>query len=292
MDLDRYQELSAQTDQFGAGKKKDDELMIPLLGLAGETGTLLAEFKKKIRDRESYDGFRERAEEEIGDVLWYLANIATRLNLSLSAIASKNLTKTQERWPIGGRLGPLRYLDQQFPASEQLPRRMRIHVKGDAENKRSVMIRLPQQILLGDPLTDNSYIDDGYRFHDVIHLAFAAVLGWSPAMRRLLGCKRKSDAKVDEVEDGARAAVLEELIVAFVYSNARERRYYEGIQHLDTEMLLTIKRIVSHVEVARRPMQLWERAILQGYSAFRHLLENQQAVLRLDMKARQLVIEK
>ena len=40
--------------------------MIPLLGLAGETGTLLSEFKKKVRDKESYDGFKARAEEEIG----------------------------------------------------------------------------------------------------------------------------------------------------------------------------------------------------------------------------------
>jgi hypothetical protein len=66
MDLDQYQQVAAGTDQF-AEKKGDDALMIPLLGIAGETGTLLAEFKKKIRDRESYEGFKERAEEELGD---------------------------------------------------------------------------------------------------------------------------------------------------------------------------------------------------------------------------------
>ena len=76
--------------------------MIPLLRIAGETGTLLAEFKKKIRDKESYEGFKEKAEEELGDILWYLSNIASRLNLSLSEIASKNLQKTNERWPIDG----------------------------------------------------------------------------------------------------------------------------------------------------------------------------------------------
>src|ERR1700682_824620 len=83
-------------------KKSDGALLIPLLGIAGETETLLSEFKKKIRDKESYDGFKERAEEELGDVLWYLSNIASRLDLSLSAIATKNLHKTQERWPIAG----------------------------------------------------------------------------------------------------------------------------------------------------------------------------------------------
>ena len=67
MDFDDYQDAAAGTDQF-AGKKasKDEGLMIPLLGIAGETGTLLAEFKKKIRDKESYQGFKDKAEEELG----------------------------------------------------------------------------------------------------------------------------------------------------------------------------------------------------------------------------------
>ena len=37
--------------------------------------------------------------------------------------------------------------------------------------------------LLGDRLTDNHLPEDDYRFHDVFHLAFAAVLGWSPTTR-------------------------------------------------------------------------------------------------------------
>ena len=67
--------------------------MISLLGIAGETGTLLAEFKKKIRDKESHEGFQEKAAEELGDIRWYPSNIASRLGLSLSGIASKNLQK-------------------------------------------------------------------------------------------------------------------------------------------------------------------------------------------------------
>ena len=40
-------------------------------------------------------------------------------------------------------------------------------------------------------LTDNAHVKDGYGYHDVIHLAFAAVLGWSPLVRRMLKAKRK-----------------------------------------------------------------------------------------------------
>src|SRR5690606_39032404 len=68
MDFDDYQEKAALTDQF-RDKKADDALMIPLLGIAGETGTLLSEFKKKIRDKDSYEGFSDRADEELGDIL-------------------------------------------------------------------------------------------------------------------------------------------------------------------------------------------------------------------------------
>lgn len=267
--------------------------MIPLLGIAGETGTLLAEFKKKIRDRESYEGFKERAEEELGDVLWYLANIATRLNLSLSEIASKNLHKVNERWPIADdEDAVVRHFDADYPKSEQLPRSLTVRVSEAEEGRKAQMQIEPGGQLLGDPLTDNAYGDDGYRFHDVLHLANMAVLGWSPVMRALLRKKRKSQPQIDEVEDGARARVLEELIVAFVYSNARDRRYYAGIRHVDTEMLVTIKRIVGHLEVHQRTMKDWERAILQGYAAFRFLLKNRAATLTVDMRARELRVSR
>ena len=38
-------------------------------------------------------------------------------------------------------------------------------------------------VLVGAALTDNAYQDDGYRFHDVFHIAFTAILGWSPVLR-------------------------------------------------------------------------------------------------------------
>jgi len=290
MDFDEYQEKAVLTDQF-PDKKSDGALMIPLLGIAGETGTLLSEFKKKIRDKESYDGFKGRAEEELGDILWYLANVASHLGLSLSAIAAKNLHKTQERWPIAPDQADVEnFFDSEYPEGEQLPRELQIGVAEEEAGKIARLRLLPKGTILGDHLTDNAYEDDGYRFHDVMHLAHMAVLGWSPVLRRFLGCKRKSNPTVDEVEDGARAAILEELIVAFVYANARERRNYDGIKHLDSELLSTIKRLVSHLEVNKRRTQDWERAILQGYSAFRYLTQRRRAVLKVDLRRRELKI--
>jgi NTP pyrophosphatase (non-canonical NTP hydrolase) len=291
MDFDDYQRKAVLTDQFRS-KTADDALMIPLLGVAGETGTLLAEFKKKIRDKDSYEGFTERAKEELGDILWYLANLASRLGLSLSEIAAANLRKTQERWPIPGEPNDTRNaLDGVYPESERLPRTLRVRIVDDANGKVARLELLPDGIPLGDELSNNAYDDDGYRFHDVFHFAHMAVLGWSPVLRRLLGRKRKSNPTVDEVEDGARANILEELIVAFVYSNARERKFYDGIAHLDTDTLSTIKRLVAGLEVRVRPAKQWEAAILQGYAAFRYLLEHRRAILIADLDSGRLSFE-
>jgi hypothetical protein len=58
MDFDDYQDAAAGTDQFAGKKASNDEgLMIPLLGIAGETGTLLAEFKKKTFKIPAYCGW-------------------------------------------------------------------------------------------------------------------------------------------------------------------------------------------------------------------------------------------
>src|SRR5882724_1755905 len=150
MDFDYYQEAASGTDQFTTKKAgSDDELMIPLLGIAGETGTLLAEFKKKIRDKESYEGFKDRAEEELGDVLWYLSNIATRLHLPLSEIASKNLQKTYERWTVaGGPKDQLALFDEGFPPSEQFPRLLTVRIFEVEKDKRAQMEVLPEGVPL------------------------------------------------------------------------------------------------------------------------------------------------
>src|SRR4029079_5155490 len=97
MTFTEYQKLAIETDKTGDDKVKS--LMIPLLGLAGEAGSLLSEYKKWLRDGESYLPFTDQVAEELGDILWYLANLASKLNLDLGEIAAENLAKVAERWP-------------------------------------------------------------------------------------------------------------------------------------------------------------------------------------------------
>src|SRR5258707_4323921 len=100
MDFDRYQKEALRTDRVPARVGSDDalSLIVPMLGLAGETGQLLSEYKKHLRDGDAHRLFKERVSEELGDLLWYIANVASKFNLTLEEIAVSNLVKVQARW--------------------------------------------------------------------------------------------------------------------------------------------------------------------------------------------------
>ena len=83
-------------------------------------------------------------------------------------------------------------------------------------------------INIGDRLTDNAVTPDDYRFHDVFHFAYVAVLSWSPVLRSLLRLKRKSDPEIDEAQDGARAMLIEEGITTWIFGVAGELNFFDG----------------------------------------------------------------
>ena len=83
LSLQSYQSEAQRTDR--TRKTRGQEFL--LLGLFGEVGTLMDEVKKKQRDTQSYVGYENSVIEELGDVLWYLSNLANRAKLGLGAIA-------------------------------------------------------------------------------------------------------------------------------------------------------------------------------------------------------------
>ena len=90
MGLNEYQRLANQTDQqpeTGNLETDSKSILVPLLGMAGEVGELLGEHKKWLRDGTSYKLFPERVKEELGDLLWYLSNVATKHGLTLEDVA-------------------------------------------------------------------------------------------------------------------------------------------------------------------------------------------------------------
>lgn len=286
MDLDEYQQRAQETDRVPSGStgKNEVELMVPLLGLAGEAGGLLTEFKKHLRDGQAHILFPERVQEELGDILWYVANIATKFGLSMSEVASVNLGKTADRWSNRQSL-PLPF-DDGATENERFPLRFSVEL-AEVHNAGKTKIRCSMDgETIGDDLTDNAYDDDGYRFHDVFHLAYVAYLGWSPVIRKLMGRKRRSDPLKDEVEDGGRAQVVDEAVSALVFEYARHHRWLDGVDHLDYELLKTVKGLTAHLEVNMRTMKDWQDAILNGFRVWRQIRASRGGVIQIDLDAR------
>jgi NTP pyrophosphatase (non-canonical NTP hydrolase) len=99
VDFAEYQRLSRRTAEY----PREAWLSYPALGLSGEVGEVAEHAKKAIRDdggRVS-DERREAMAAELGDVLWYVAQIASELGLDLDEIARANLDKLLSRQQRG-----------------------------------------------------------------------------------------------------------------------------------------------------------------------------------------------
>jgi NTP pyrophosphatase (non-canonical NTP hydrolase) len=94
--LNEYQRLSRKTAMV---VKTDHPIVYPTLGLTNEAGEFAGKVKKIFRDKNGVidDADREALKQELGDVLWYLAQIATELGVTLEDVASSNLTKLFDR---------------------------------------------------------------------------------------------------------------------------------------------------------------------------------------------------
>jgi hypothetical protein len=278
--LDRYQELAAATDIEGASSDK----MVPLLGLGGEIGALIAEFKKKIRpDGQGYVDFDNVVRVELGDILWYLAALARRINAPLSQIAQENLIKTRRRWiAVDG--PPAVAFDVGVPEHQRIPRRFDaiFTIVSDENGLARCNLRFESEEL-GDPIDDNSRHEDHYRYHDVFHIAHAAILGWSPVLRSLIRRKRGYDPDTDRVEDGARAIATEEAVTAMVFELAKSWDYFDGAINVDDAILNPVQAVTARLEGGSLPGAQWERAILAGYAAWRDLRENEGGRVIVDL---------
>jgi len=108
MDFKEYQKESRKTATY---PEAGDTFVYPVLGLSGESGEIADKFKKVIRDQniskpsELTEEFKEDMTKELGDVLWYIAQISTELELDLEEVAQRNLEKLfsrMERGKLGG----------------------------------------------------------------------------------------------------------------------------------------------------------------------------------------------
>lgn len=227
----------------------------------------------------------------LSDILENLVEAANESGISLEQAATTNLEKTEDRWPAE-RVVP-KLFDEAFPPEEQLPRRLEIEIyERTAGNGKPYVVQRCNGIFIGDRLTDNIMRPDDYRFHDAFHYAYAAILGWSPVTRALFRLKRKSETRVDEGQDGARAVLIEEGVATYVFGQAKNLDFFLGQApgDLSFTFLKSVRQFVRGYEVESCPLWLWEEAILAGNQAFRYLKEHRAGKLQLDLRTRALKI--
>jgi len=104
MDFNDYQTKSRKTAKY---PPIGHPVIYPVLGLANEAGEVAGKVKKIFRDKDGLIGAAEREalKGELGDVLWYLAQVCTELDLCLDEVAEHNIEKLYsrlERGKIGG----------------------------------------------------------------------------------------------------------------------------------------------------------------------------------------------
>jgi len=94
MDFNQYQEAARDTAIYPA----EQGLIYTVLGLTGEAGEVAEKVKKMLRDGiELDDKYKGKIARELGDVLWYLANVAHEIGVTLDTVARANVAKLTDR---------------------------------------------------------------------------------------------------------------------------------------------------------------------------------------------------
>lgn len=104
IDFADYQRRAART---GGAVNMNHPIVYPTLGLTNEAGDVAGKVKKIFRDRHGVvtDDDRSALMLELGDVLWYLAELCTQLGISLEETAKANIGKLDGRTERGTLLG-------------------------------------------------------------------------------------------------------------------------------------------------------------------------------------------
>ena len=100
MTFEEYQKESRKTAIY---PNLGSNYVYPVLGLAGESGEVAEKFKKVIRDNGGVvtEEKKQEIKKELGDVLWYVAQISTELGLTMEEVVQGNLDKLFSRMDRG-----------------------------------------------------------------------------------------------------------------------------------------------------------------------------------------------
>lgn len=261
------EEMESGTAFYEVGSADASDIDELLLSLGEAASALLSVRKKNGKDKKALSLLHTFAAR-------YLRVVQAK-KTDFAEIVQKNLDKIWGRF-MEPDYPNLHDFDKKFPEDERLPEKFRIEIVRRATGKSHMKWN---GVFIGDPLGDNIPDEDGYKFHDVFHLSYAAILHWSPIFRGLIKCKRKSDPEVDENQDGGRARVVEEGVSAWIFSQAKDLDFFRDQDQVSFDLLKGVQNFVKGYEVEKCPLRLWERAILEGFKVFRQVLDEEGGVV-------------
>ncbi|MBV7337353.1 nucleoside triphosphate pyrophosphohydrolase family protein [Chloroflexi bacterium TSY] len=107
MNIETFETYQRESRKTWGVINTDHSIVYPTLGLTNEAGEVAGKIKKIFRDKDGQisEGDRQALKKELGDVLWYLTQICTELDLTLEEVAEANIVKLfsrLERGKIGG----------------------------------------------------------------------------------------------------------------------------------------------------------------------------------------------
>lgn len=292
--LSDYQELA-----FRTARTQGDTLLQVCAAVLAQLGAQLMRQLLPPIELELNTQLKDRPIEVVlGEIAWHLCAVASLYNIDMDDVAAANMEKASARQSNDT---PTELHDRKAPVPEQLPRRFVVEFRSIDEDTVQMYWEDKE---LGDSLRDQYSIKDGYRFHDVLHLANAAVLGWSPVLRDLMGIKRNSSPETKQSEDGGRSAVVEELVVKLIHWEASrrakalhndlvayDRPLFPPCEEIPFSLLKQVRELTAGHEVYANKFWEWERAIRIGYGVFQQLREHKSGRVIVDLNERELRFE-
>jgi len=96
MNFNEYQQKSRETAMY---PEVGNNYVYPTLGLVGEAGEIAEKVKKIIRDKDGVldEDTKTLLMKELGDVLWYVAQLSSEFGFELSEVANHNIEKLVSR---------------------------------------------------------------------------------------------------------------------------------------------------------------------------------------------------
>lgn len=283
-----------QITAFLTARTADRTLVEVCLAVLWQLGAELLRHTMPQIERELNKSVVDRPiNQTLAQVAWHLAAIASCFKLNLGEVAEKNIEKVSYRQNRNNQT-PLH--DRGRPKGEQLPRKFDVAFVTIRKGLARMYLNGKQ---LGDDLTDNAYDNDGYRYHDVMHLVNAAKLGWSPVLRSMLGRKRKSNKRLDEIEDGARARIVEEAVIKAIHAEgirlarmtadtktSNQMKLFPVRTDISSRFLNIIRSFVADLEPSKNRHWEWEDAIIEGHQIFYNLRQEGQGTITVNLDER------